>query len=57
MKSWPVEPMMLAAAFGSLMPASAMETWLLASLRISGSLTPSLSTRARMIEIAWLIWS
>ena len=46
---------MLAAAFGSLIPASAMETWLLASLRISGSLTPSLSTRERMIEIAWLI--
>ena len=48
---------MLAAAFGSLMPASAIETWLPASLRISGSLTPSLSTRERMIEIAWSICS
>ena len=46
---------MLAAALGSLMPASAIETSLPASLRISGSLTPSLSTRERMIEIAWLI--
>ena len=42
--------MIAAAAAGSLIPGSWIEIWSLPCVRISGSATPSLSTRERMIE-------
>ncbi len=43
--------MIAAAACGSLTPASSITIWFEPCLRISGSLTPSLSIRLRMIPI------
>ncbi len=57
MISWPVEPITRWAASGSFRPASATTILLPLSLRISGSDTPSLSTRFLMMLTDWLSWS